>query len=146
MKFKTCFCLMLFSVSTMAQSLDSHHLLLDSQLDDAEKSPYAFKDFKEAVAHFTDETTLYVKPGVYWVDDPDTPEVLTGKDGKEPFGIVIRAKKLYFIGLDKDARNTVFASQRGQMQGAVGNFTMFDFWCDEILQWETIVMWILTIP
>ena len=132
MKFKTCFCLMLFSVSTMAQSLDSHHLLLDSQLDDAEKSPYAFKDFKEAVAHFTDETTLYVKPGVYWVDDPDTPEVLTGKDGKEPFGIVIRAKKLYFIGLDKDARNTVFASQRGQMQGAVGNFTMFDFWCDEL--------------
>ena len=132
MKFKTCFCLMLFSVSTMAQSLDSHHLLLDSQLDDAEKSPYAFKDFKEAVAHFTDETTLYVKPGVYWVDDPDTPEVLTGKDGKEPFGIVIRAKKLFFIGLDKDARNTVFASQRGQMQGAVGNFTMFDFWCDEL--------------
>ena len=132
MKFKTCFCLMLFSVSTVAQSLDSHHLLLDSQLDDAEKSPYAFKDFKEAVAHFTDETTLYVKPGVYWVDDPDTPEVLTGKDGKEPFGIVIRAKKLFFIGLDKDARNTVFASQRGQMQGAVGNFTMFDFWCDEL--------------
>ncbi len=133
MKFKTCFCLMLFSVSTMAQSLDCHHLLLDSQLGDSEKSPYAFKDFKEAVAHFTDETTLYVKPGVYWVDDPDTPEVLTGKDGNVPFGIVIRAKKLHFIGLDKDARNIVFASQRGQMQGAVGNFTMFDFWCDELV-------------
>lgn len=133
MKFKTCFSLMLFSVSTMAQSLDSHHLLLDSQLDDSEKSPYAFKDFKEAVAHFTDETTLYIKPGVYWVDDPDTPEVLTGKEGKEPFGIVIRAKYLHFIGMDKDPRNIVFASQRGQMQGAVGNFTMFDFWCDELI-------------
>jgi len=133
MKFKTCFCLMLFSVSTMAQSLDSHHLLLDSKLDDSEKSPYAFRDFKEAVTHFTDETTLYIKPGVYWVDDPDTPEVLTGKDGKEPFGIVIRAKKLHFIGLDNDARNIVFASQRGQMQRAMGNFTMFDFWCDELV-------------
>jgi hypothetical protein len=133
MKFKTCLCLMLFSVSTMAQSLDRHHLLLDSQLKDSEKSPYAFSDFKEAVAHLTDETTLYVKPGVYWVDDPDTPEVLTGKDGNEPFGIVIRTKKLHFIGLDKDPRNIVFASQRGQMQGAVGNFTMFDFWCNELI-------------
>ena len=124
--------LALFSVSCVAQSLDSHHLLLDSQLQESDKSPYAFRTIQEAVAHFTDSTTLYVKPGVYWVDNPDSPKVAVGKDGREPFGMVIKAKKLHFIGLDGDARNTVFASQRGQTQGAVGNFTMFDFWCDDL--------------
>ena len=125
--------LALCSVSSYAQrplSLDRHHLLLDASLQ--EPRPYAFRDFKEAAAHFTDTTTLYVAPGVYWVDDPDVPAVVYGKDGREPFGIVIRAKILHFIGMDRDPRNVVFASQRGQTQGAVGNFTMFDFWCDSL--------------
>lgn len=124
--------LMLFSISAFSQSLDKHHLLLDSRLEASSKSRYAFRTLQEAVAHFTDETTLYVAPGVYWVDHPDTPKVVVGADGREPFGMVVKAKKLHFIGLDKDPRNTVFASQRGQMEGAVGNFTMFDFWCDEL--------------
>ena len=113
-----------------SQQLDPHHLLLDASLP--EPRPYAFKDFKEAVAHFTDETTLYVAPGVYWVDNPDTPKVVVGENGREPFGMVIRAKKLYFIGMNPDPSAIVFASQRGQTQGAVGNFTMFDFWCDSL--------------
>ncbi|MBR1410430.1 MAG: hypothetical protein IJ580_04955 [Prevotella sp.] len=123
----------------MAQSLDKHHLLLDSQLEESSKSPYAFRTIQEAAAHFSDNTTLYIKPGVYWVDDPDKPEVVVGKDGREPFGMVIKCKNLHLIGLDKDARNTVLASQRGQTQGAIGNFTMFDFWCDN-LQVENLTM------
>ena len=120
------------TAASVAQSLDRHHLYLYSNPADARKSPYAFRDFKEAVSHFTDSTTLYVAPGVYWVDDPDTPKVAVGKDGREPFGMVIKAKNIRFIGLAKDARDIVFASQRGQTQGAIGNFTMFDFWCDSL--------------
>lgn len=132
MKMLSTLSLALFSVSTMSQTLDRHHLLLDGQAGASAHSPYVFSTLQEAVQHFSDTTTLYVRPGVYWVDNPDSPEVAVGKDGREPFGMVVKAKKLHFIGLDGDARNIVFASQRGQTQGAVGNFTMFDFWCDEL--------------
>ncbi len=113
---------------------DSHHLLLDASLTDDEAAalPFVFNDFHEAVAHFSDTTTLYVRPGVYWVDDPDHPEVVRGKNGREPFGCVIRGKVLRLVGLGSDASHTVLASARGQMQGAVGNFTMFDVWCDSL--------------
>lgn len=121
--------------------LDSRHLLLDGSLTDEEAAaqPFVFNNFREAVAHFTDTTTLYVRPGVYWVDDPDHPEVVRGTDGREPFGCVIHGKVLRLVGLNPDARNTVLASARGQMQGAVGNFTMFDIWCDS-LEVENLTM------
>ncbi len=114
----------------IAGKLDAHHLYLDACLD--KDIPFAYSDFREAAAHLGDSCTLYIAPGVYWVDDPDTPEVVVGENGREPFGMVIRARILHFIGLSSDASHTVFASQRGQMQGAVGNFTMFDFWCDTL--------------
>ena len=114
----------------IAGKLDAHHLYLDARLD--KNTSFAFSDFREAAAHLGDSCTLYIAPGVYWVDDPDTPKVVTGQNGREPFGMVIRAKKLHFIGLSSDASHIVLASQRGQMQGAVGNFTMFDFWCDTL--------------
>ena len=117
-------------IAAHSQTLDRHHLLLDASLQHPQ--PYAFRGFKEASAHITDTCTLYIKPGVYWVDDPDSPAVVTGKDGREPFGITIKAKILRFIGLSTDASSIVLASQRGQTQGAVGNFTMFDFWCDSL--------------
>ena len=133
MRLLSCLLLAFFCVGVYCQhslSLDRHHLLLDASLQ--KPRPYAYSDFKEAAAHFSDTTTLYIAPGVYWVDDPDEPAVVSGKDGREPFGMVIRAKILHFIGLDRDARHVVLASQRGQTQGAVGNFTMFDFWCDSL--------------
>ena len=127
---KMLFALLLVPLTAASQTLDRQHLLLDASLQ--QSRPYAFRDFKEAASHITDTTTLYIAPGVYWVDDPDTPEVAVGQDGREPFGAVIRAKILHFIGLDKNPQNVVLASQRGQTQGAVGNFTMFDFWCDSL--------------
>ena len=131
--FTTVLCLF-FANALNAQTLDERHLLLDGSLSDAEIAgqSYVFNDFKEAVSHFSDTTTLYIKPWVYWVDDPEIPEVAIGKDGKEPFGMVIRAQKLDFIGLCDNAGDIVLASQRGQTQGAVGNFTMFDFHVDEL--------------
>lgn len=131
--FTTVLCLF-FANALNAQTLDERHLLLDGSLSDAEIAgqPYVFNDFKKAASHFTDTTTLYIKPWVYWVDNPDDPEIVVGKDGKEPFGIVISAKKLDFIGLCENASDIVLASQRGQTQGAIGNFTMFDFHVDEL--------------
>ena len=131
---KVLFLLMVPLLALHAQTpkLDRHHLLLDAQLDGKTKSPYAFSDFNEAVGHLGDSCTLYIAPGVYWVDDPDYPETVTGNNGREPFGCVIHARYLHFVGLDADAKNVVLASQRGQMQGAVGNFTMLDIWCDSL--------------
>lgn len=76
----------------IAEKLDAHHLYLDARLDKTAFHPFAYSDFREAAAQFGDSCTLYIAPGVYWVDDPDHPEVVTGQDGREPFGMVIRAK------------------------------------------------------
>ena len=116
----------------IASKLDANHLYLDARLSKTSRPPYTYSDFREAAAHFGDSCTLYIAPSVYWIDNPDSPKVAVGDNGREPFGIVIRAKKLHFIGLSADATHTVLASQRGQMQGAVGNFTMFNFWCDTL--------------
>ena len=113
-------------------TLDSRHLYLDGNLKETTLCPYAYKDFKTLASHFVDSCTVYIAPNVYWIDDPTTPEVAVGKDGREPFGMVIHAKKLHFIGLNPDSKTVVLASQRGQTQGAIGNFTMFDIWCDSL--------------
>lgn len=119
-------------VTAQVPLLDNHHLLLNASLSETDRNDYAFTTFQEAVKHLGDSCTLFVAPGVYWVDNPDYPEVVAGKDGREPFGCIIKCKNLKIIGLDSDARNTVLASQRGQTQGAIGNFTMLDIWCDSL--------------
>lgn len=115
----------------LAQSLDSLHILVDAEA--VSSVPHVYKTFQEAVAHLVDGTaekpmTVYVRPGVYWIDDPDDPTVKVGKDRREPFGMTIRCPYLHLVGMGKNPQDVVLASQRGQMQGAVGNFTMFDFW------------------
>ena len=109
-----------------AQTLDSRHLMIDGEAPKG--TPYTYRTFQEAAAHFTDTVTVYLQPGIYWIDDPDDATVKVGKDGREPFGMVITGKKLHFIGMGDNPQDVVLASQRGQTQGAVGNFTMFDFW------------------
>ena len=123
-----------FSYSNNTYTLDSRHLLLDATVPDsiAKSAPYIFNTFDEAIAHCEDGTpeqpmVLYIAPSVYWVDDPNNPEVAVGKNGREPFGMTVRCQNLHLEGLTNDPRNVVLASQRGQTQGAVGNFTMFDF-------------------
>ncbi len=113
---------------------------VDGSLSDAEaaRSPYVFNRFNEAAARLTAGTAeapmrLYIAPWVYWIDDPDDPAVRIGEAGREPFGLVVRCPGLQLIGLTADPRNVVLASARGQTQGAVGNFTMFDFWGDDLL-------------
>lgn len=120
--------------------LGSHALFLDGNLSDeaAAASPYVFNSFREMARHLVDGTSgepmrVFIAPWVYWVDDPDNPAVAVAKNGGGPFGITIRCQNLHLIGLNPDARNVVLASQRGQTQGAVGNFTMFDFHGDGLM-------------
>ncbi|MBO4607159.1 MAG: hypothetical protein J5682_04600 [Prevotella sp.] len=126
-----------FQYRGVTYPLDQHHLLVDGTRDDANahSNPYVYSDFREAMDHVIDGTpeqpmTVFIAPDVYWVDDPDDPTVAVGKNGREPFGMVVRCQYLHLIGLSPDAHDVVLASQRGQTQGAVGNFTMFDFWGD----------------
>ena len=43
-----------------------------------------------------------------------------------PVGMTIACNHLYFYGLNTKRENVVFAVNRGQTQGAAGNFTMFN--------------------
>ena len=113
--------------------LDEHHLLLDASAKCVDNQLFIYDSFQEIVKHLGDSCVLYVAPGVYWVDDPDDPEIKVGKDGREPFGCVVRCRNLRIIGLDSQAQHTVLAAQRGQTQGAIGNFTMLDIWSDSLV-------------
>ena len=123
-----------FSYGNLTLSLDSHHFLVDANASDqaVKANPFLFRDFREAMGHLTDGTpddpmVVYIAPYVYWVDDPDDPAIRVGENGHEPFGLIVRCQNLHLIGLSDDARDVVIAAQRGQTQGAVGNFTMLDF-------------------
>lgn len=113
---------------------------IDGRLSDEEVAdqPYIFNSFNKAAARFSAGTEaepmkVYLAPYVYWIDNPDDPAIRVGKDGREPFGLIVKCPYLHIIGLNTDPKNTVLASSRGQTQGAVGNFTMFDFWGDGLL-------------
>ena len=116
-------------------------LLVDGSLSAAQaaESPYVFNDFREAMTHIQDGTReapmrVYLAPWVYWVDDPDDGQIRYPAPGSgTPFGMVVRCQALQLLGLTDDAHDTILASARGQTQGAVGNFTMFEFWGDDLV-------------
>ena len=141
--------LLLAALSLGAQTIDykgakvelgPHALYVDGSLSDAQaaKSPYVFNDFNEAMAHLTDGTPadpmrVYIAPWVYWIDDPDDPEMRVPKPGQSaPIGLEIRCEALQLLGICSDPRDVVLASARGQTQGARGNFTMFDFYGNDL--------------
>lgn len=106
---------------------------IDGQLNDEEaaKYHYVFNTVNKAAEHLTDGAeespmVLYIAPFVYWIDNPDDPEIRLPKSmGGTPFGLEIKCEWLKFYGLSDDAKNVVLASNRGQTMGAKGNFTMF---------------------
>jgi hypothetical protein len=115
-------------------TLDANTIFLDYRLDDNQiaGNPYAFNNIQEAAAVLASGTAgkpmmLLTAPGVYWVDDPDNPEIrVPAPGGYAPTGLTITCNHLYFYGLSSNPDNVVFAVNRGQTQGASGNFTMFD--------------------
>ena len=121
-------------------SLGPHTFYVDGSLsaEVAAESPYIFNDFNEAMAHLTDGSAeepmrVYIAPWVYWVDDPDDPQVRKAPDGGAPIGLTVRCGQLQLIGIGESPEDVVLASARGQSQGAIGNFTMFDFYGNDLV-------------
>lgn len=108
-------------------TLSDNVFLLDAEnIYGNEKS---FRNPTEAFAQINElkgNGTLLVAPSVYWLDNPDDQEVRTDKGGI-PFAVRLHCDTLSIIGLSENPEDIVFAVNRGQTQGAVGNFTMFHF-------------------
>lgn len=99
--------------------------------------PYVYKDLKEALRELPSGTednpsVIYIAPNVYWIDDPDDPEIRRPIRGGTPFGMMLDQHWMTLYGLTDQPENVVIACNRGQTQGAVGNFTMFHFSGDGI--------------
>ncbi len=121
--------------------LGPHAFYVDGSLSEeqAAGSPYMFRDFNEAMSKLNDGTPsdpmrVYIAPWVYWVDDPDDPQMRTPAQGAgAPIGLTVRCEALQLLGICTDARDVVLACARGQTQGARGNFTMFDFYGNDLV-------------
>lgn len=89
---------------------------------------------------FTEECplTIRIAPSVYWLDDPDDPSVRKPLPGEGiPYGLKLVLNHVCLVGLDSNAEHTILACNRGQTQGAVGNFTMLhltgeDIWFENL--------------
>ena len=119
-------------------TLGPHAFLVDGSIETPPNSPYVFTDFASAASHFTDGTPedpmrVYIAPWVYWIDDPDDPSDRTPVDGRGPFALVVRCENLHLLGTSGEPSDVVLASNRGQTQGSIGNYTMFDFWGDGLV-------------
>ncbi|MBQ7484439.1 MAG: hypothetical protein IJT89_10345, partial [Bacteroidaceae bacterium] len=98
---------------------------------------FTFNSMNEALAfaekNAADSTTIYIEPSVYWIDNPDDDGIRKPLNGEnEPFGMKVKISNLKIIGLSKNPEDVILACNRGQTQGAVGNFTMFHFSGDNI--------------
>ena len=99
----------------------------------ATSSPYTFNDPAKAFEAINKSgitnIALLVEPGVYWLDDPDDPAVRRNPQdsGAIPYAVEVNCDTLSVIGLSDSPEEIVFAVNRGQTQGALGNFTMFHF-------------------
>lgn len=107
---------------------------IDGQLsnEEASKYKYVYNSINEASKHLTNGTetspmVLYIAPWVYWVDNPNDPEIRVPKEGENtPFGLEISCEWLKFQGLSDNPEHVIIASNRGQTMGAKGNFTMLN--------------------
>lgn len=125
---------------------DKRTFIVDSRLDDNTllHNAYVFRSVKEALLAAekmqTEQNTsakqlltIYISPGVYWIDDPDDPEIRRPFPGENiPYGMKLKVANLRLIGMTDNPENVVIASNRGQTLGAVGNFTMLHFDGDDI--------------
>lgn len=114
--------------------LGSNSFFIDGQLTNEEttKYKYVYNSINEASKHLINGTeaspmTLYIAPWVYWIDNPDDPEIRVPKVGETtPLGLEISCEWLRFQGLSDEAQDVVLACNRGQTIGAKGNFTMLN--------------------
>lgn len=120
----------LLAFATVFTTEGAVEVTLDSEIPANRPSEGIYNNAADAFAAINGSTcaTLRVRPGVYWLDDPDSPATAMPKPGSTvPFAIEVECDTLSIIGTDPNAEATVFAVNRGQTQGAIGNFTMLHF-------------------
>lgn len=119
-----------FSIGNQTYRLNETSLLLTPEKKD---SPYIFNDALKAIEAINksgvSKMTLLVSPSVYWLDNPDDPSIRypKSKNGSIPYAAEINCDTLSIIGLSENPEEVVFAVNRGQTQGALGNYTMLHF-------------------
>lgn len=70
-------------------------------------------------------TNIYIEPSVYWIDDPNDTTTHMPLPGEHiPYGMKLKLNKTRLIGISGNPKDVILAAQRGQTQGAIGNFTM----------------------
>ena len=78
--------------------------------------------------------TILIAPSVYWLDDPDDAAIRNPKPGSTtPFGMELELSHLRLVGECDDPQDVVLACNRGQTQGANGNFTMLHLKGEDII-------------
>lgn len=94
-----------------------------------DKRLFTFQSVTEALRYAeqsqNDGTTIYIEPSVYWLDNPDDETVRRPRTGTTPFAMEVELSNITMIGLGEHPDDVVLAVNRGQTQGADGNFTMF---------------------
>lgn len=118
------------SIGSQSYYLNDTNFLLTPEKKD---SPYIFNDalsaFEAINKSDASKITLFVSPSVYWLDNPDDPAIRfpVAKSSNIPFATEITCDTLSIIGLTDNPEDVVFAVNRGQTQGAIGNYTMLHF-------------------
>ena len=120
-----------FTINGQSTVSSSHCLYVNDALT-TDVARYTFRTVNEALLFAEQQngrdtlwTDICIEPSVYWIDDPDDPTVrVPARPGEAPYGLDLRLDHVRLIGLSDDAADVVLASQRGQTQGADGNFTM----------------------
>ena len=120
------------------KELDPWHFLLDSRLtnEEVQNTPYTYNNIREALsdralsaATGAKPVTVYIAPGVYWLEDPQSDTVITREEPDDlyPYGYKVNCENLKLMGLSENAEDVVIAANRGNDHGAKGNYTMFHF-------------------
>ena len=128
--------LALWSLTVCAQP--KHQLYVNPQ-EKTNEGRGVFATVNEALRQaetFADDslwTMIHIAPGVYWIDDPDDPAIRKPESGENiPYGMKVRLSRTRIIGMGNSPEDVVLACNRGQTQGADGNFTMFHISGDDI--------------
>ena len=128
--------LALWSLTVCAQT--AHQLYVNPQ-EKTDEGRGVFTTVNEALRRaetFADDsvwTIIHIAPGVYWIDDPDDPAIRKPESGENiPYGMKVRLNRTRIIGMGDSPEDVVLACNRGQTQGADGNFTMLHISGDDI--------------
>ena len=128
--------LALWSLAVCAQP--EHRLYVNPQ-EKTDEGRGVFTTVNEALRRaeaFADDslwTIIHIAPGVFWIDDPDDPAIRKPASGENiPYGMKVRLNRTRIIGMGDSPEDVVLACNRGQTQGADGNFTMLHISGDDI--------------